>query len=131
MTGPPCGGKSTFIKQNAKQGDIVIDMDEIALSLVFGDIGHHDYTDEVRSVARAARQAAVKQAMIVGQGNRLGVWIIHTDPSVQDRTNYRIIGAKFVECSPGLRVCLERLKSRPTRNQIKVEKHIRDYYAKR
>jgi hypothetical protein len=131
VTGPPCGGKSTYIKENAKDGDIVIDMDEIARSLVKGDVSNHDYSDEVRSVARAARKGAVKQAVIVGQGNRLGVWIIHTDPPVADRHMYKVVGAKIVECSPGLQVCLERLKDRPKRNQLKVETYIRDYYATR
>ena len=131
VTGPPCGGKSTYIKKNAQLGDIVIDMDEIAKALVFGEVGNHDYSDSVRAVARAARKGAVKQAVIVSQGNRLGVWIIHTDPSVEDRNAYRVANAKFVECSPGLQVCLKRLKDRPLVNQLKVEKHIRDYYAVR
>jgi hypothetical protein len=131
VTGPPCGGKSTFIKENAKDGDIVIDMDEIAKSLVKGHVSNHDYSEEVRSIARAARKGAVKQAVIVGQGNRLGVWIIHTDPPVADRHMYKVIGARIVECSPGLKVCLERLKNRPIQNQLKVETYIRDYYAVR
>lgn len=131
VTGPPCGGKSTYIKTNARDGDIVIDMDELAKSLVKGDVDSHDYSDEVRSVARAARKGAVRQAIMVGQGNRLGVWIIHTDPPAAERYNYQIVGAKIVECSPGLQVCLERLKKRPLRNQVKVESYIRDYYAVR
>ena len=129
VTGPPCGGKSTYIKTNAQPGDIVIDMDELARALVVGEVGNHDYSDEVRSIARAARKGAAKQALIAGQGNRLGVWIIHTDPPTQDRANYKMMGARIVECSPGLQVCLQRLKSRPKINQLKVEQYIRDYYA--
>ena len=131
VTGPPCGGKSTYIKENAKDGDLVIDMDKIALALIHGEPKSHSYGDDVRSIARAARKAAVKQALIIGQGNSLGIWIIHTDPSVADRTNYRIVSARFVECSPGLQVCLERLKKRPRINQVKVERFIREYYVKR
>jgi hypothetical protein len=131
VTGPPCGGKSTYIKENAKDGDIIIDMDELARALVVGEVGNHDYSDEVRAIARAARKGAAKQAIIAGQGNRLGVWIIHTDPPAQDRANYKIAGARIVECSPGLQVCLERLKGRPKINQLKVEQYIRDYYAVR
>jgi phage terminase large subunit-like protein len=100
VTGPPCGGKSTYIKDNAKDGDIIIDMDELARALVVGEVGNHDYSDEVRSIARAARKGAAKQALIAGQGNRLGVWIIHTDPPMQDRANYKLAGARIVECSP-------------------------------
>lgn len=131
VTGPPCGGKSTYIQNNAAPGDIVIDMDELAKAMVVGGSDIHDYSDSVRAVARAARKGAVKQAVIVSQGNRLGVWIIHTDPNVEDRYAYRIANAKFVECSPGLQVCLKRLKERPLVNQLKVERYIRDYYAVR
>lgn len=129
VTGPPCGGKSTYIQNNAAPGDIVIDMDELARALVVGEVGHHDYSDSVRAVARAARKGAVKQAVIVSQGNRLGVWIIHTDPNTEDRYAYRIANAKFVECSPGLQICLTRLKERPLVFQQRVERYIRDYYA--
>jgi len=131
VTGPPCGGKSTYIDTHARQGDIIIDMDRLALALIKGDVANHDYSDEVRAIARAARKGAAKQALIAGQGNRLGVWIIHTDPPAQDRANYKIAGARIVECSPGLEVCLERLKKRPIRNQVKVERYIREYYAVR
>jgi hypothetical protein len=131
VTGPPCGGKSTYIQDNAKDGDIIIDMDRLALALIKGDVASHDYSDEVRAIARAARKGAAKQALIAGQGNRLGVWIIHTDPPTQDRINYKVAGARIVECSPGLQVCLKRLKNRPIINQLKVEGYIRDYYAVR
>jgi dephospho-CoA kinase len=131
VTGPPCGGKSTYIKENAKDGDVVIDMDKIALALIHGEAESHSYGDDVRSIARAARLAAVKQSLIIGQGNSLGIWIIHTDPSPADRSNYRIVSARLVECSPGLQVCLERLKKRPRINQVKVERFVREYYAKR
>ncbi len=129
VTGPPCGGKTTYVRENANSGDVVIDMDRLALALTTEDVQDYDYSDSVRSVAIAARKAAVKQAIIVGQGQRDGTWIIHTDPNVDDRYAYRVAGAKFVECSPGLQVCLERAKHRPLKNQKKIDKGIRDYYA--
>lgn len=132
VTGPPCGGKSTYIKDNAKSGDIVVDMDRLALALTTSDVGHHGYSDSVRRVARQARQAAVKAAVAVAQGTRsVTAWIIHTDPSQSDRTSYRILNATFVECSPGLQVCLERLQSRPVQTRPMAEKVIREYYSKR
>ena len=130
VTGPPCGGKSTFVRENARPGDVVVDMDLIALALVFEAAG--SYSDQVRLVARAARNAAVKQALLVGQGDRrLGVWIIHTDPGVDARSMYRIAGARFVEMNPGKAVCLERLKSRPVENHAVARRAIDEYFAKR
>lgn len=132
VTGPPCGGKSTFIKNNAKPGDIVIDMDEIARAFIFGETKNHDYSDKVRQVARAARNAAVKQSLLVAQGERrLGIWIIHTDPGQDARAMYRSAGARFVEQNPGKAICLERLKDRPVANQTIARKTIDEYFAKR
>lgn len=132
VTGPPCAGKSTYIKEHAKTGDIIVDMDRIALALTTPDMTNHSYSDYVRRVARQARQAAVKAALTVAQGTRdITAYIIHTDPSPADRTNYRILNATFVECSPGLEVCLTRLQERPAHSRPIAEKVIRDYYAKR
>lgn len=132
VTGPPCGGKTTFVEKNYKPGDIVIDMDKIALSLTTPDVAPYEYSDFVRKVAISARAAAVKTAVLVAQGQRnLGIWIIHTDPSLSDRQGYRAMGAKFQECDPGKPECLKRLSSRPKVAQRETMKAIDAYYAKR
>lgn len=132
VTGPPCSGKSTFIEQSCKPGDIVIDMDRLALALSPDGTEPFEYSDKVRAVARAARSAAVKSALMVAQGERyLGVWIIHTDPSVSDRMMYRSANGRFVEMDTSKAVCLERLKSRPVVNQAVARKVIDEYFAKR
>jgi predicted kinase len=132
VTGAPCSGKSTHVAQHATTGDIVIDMDRIALALTVDGATHHDYDEKLRSVARAARNAAVKQALSVAQGERyLNVWIIHTDPSANDRQMYRAMNARIMEIDPGKQICLERLGSRPERNKMVARKVIEDYYAKR
>jgi predicted kinase len=132
VTGAPCSGKSTHVAQHATPSDIVIDMDRIALALTVDGVGNHDYDDKIRSVARAARNAAVKQALSVAQGERyLNVWIIHTDPSANDRQMYRAMNARIIEVDPGKKVCLERLGSRPERNKMIARKVIEEYYAKR
>jgi hypothetical protein len=129
VTGPPCGGKTTYVRENAKKGDVVIDMDRLALALTTEGIEDYTYSESVRSIAIVARKAAVKQAIILSQGQREQTWIIHTDPSTSDRYTYKMAGARFVECSPGLKVCLERAKQRPLVNQKKIDQGIRDYYA--
>jgi len=132
VTGPPCGGKSTFVRENAQPGDIVVDMDSLALALTFPGEKSHAYSDKSRSVARAARNAAVKQALSVAQGERrLGVWIIHTDPGVEARRMYRASSASFVELNPGRAVCLQRLKERPVENHQIARGVIDEYFAKR
>lgn len=131
VSGPPCGGKSTFVREASSPGDIVIDMDKIALALTTDDVGHHDYSPEVRQVARAARRAAVQEAMRVAQLSRVNVWIIHTDPSPDWKRRYRVVSARMEVVDPGKDVCLSRLASRPESNHRLVRKVLDDYYNKR
>ena len=132
VAGPPCGGKSTHIEENCKPGDIIIDMDRIALALSPEGTDAFGYSQSVRTVARAARKSAVQATLGVAQGQRrLGVWIIHTDPSNDERTVYRFAGAQFVEVNPGRLVCLERLKNRPRVNQQIAREVIDGYFQKR
>jgi len=132
VTGPPCSGKSTYIKENAKLEDCIIDMDRIALALSSEEITSFTYSERIRKVARAARNAAVKAALMQAQGERYwGLWVIHTDPEPDVRSMYRSFGAQFVEMNPGKLVCLERLTKRPAENQKMAKEIIDSYYGKR
>jgi len=132
VTGPPCGGKSTYIKEKAKPEDLIIDMDRIALAVSVEGTEPFEYGERTRKVARDARAAAIKRAVVLAQGERYwGVWIIHTDPSADERMMYRAMNAQIVEVSPGRDVCLQRLKSRPQRNQQIAREVIEKYYGKR
>lgn len=130
--GAPCSGKSTHVRENAKGNDIIVDMDRIALALAVEGVAEFEYSEPIRNITRQARPAIVKGALLAGQGERnLGVWIIHTDPSPQDRQMYRALNAKFIELDPGKEVCLARAKERPEPNRKLSEKVIAEYYQKR
>lgn len=132
VTGPPCGGKSTLIEKESKPGDIIVDMDRLALALTTPDTKPFEYDVRVRRVAMMARKAAVQEALKVAQGERyLGVWIIHTDPSPEERQTYRAFGARVVEVNPGKAECLRRLESRPKQNYPIARKVLDEYFAKR
>jgi predicted kinase len=130
--GAPCSGKSTYVREQAKGEDIIVDMDRIALSLAVEGTADFEYSERIRNIARQARPAIVKGALLAAQGERrLGVWVIHTDPSPQDRQMYRAMNAQFVELDPGKDVCLTRAKERPQPNRQVSEKVIAEYYQKR
>jgi len=132
VTGPPCSGKSTYIRENAKPDDCIIDMDRIALALSPDETTSFTYSERIRKIARSARAAAVKTALMQAQCERYwGLWIIHTDPTPDVRSMYRSFGAKFVEMNPGKVVCLERLTKRPMENQKLAREVIDTYYGKR
>lgn len=120
------------MREQAKGNDIIVDMDRIALAIAVEGVAEFEYSEAIRNIARQARPAIVKGALLAGQGERnLGVWIIHTDPSPQDRQMYRAMNAKFVDLDPGKEVCLTRAKERPEANRKLSEKIIAEYYQKR
>lgn len=132
VTGPPCSGKTTYVKERAKPNDVIIDMDVIALALTTEGTEPYTYSHQVRRVAFRARQAAVTEALLVAQGERyLNVYIIHTDPPADQRAYYRAMGGRIVECDPGKEVCNERLASRPKDTHAVLRKVINDYYQYR
>ena len=128
VTGAPCSGKSTFVSENARSGDLIIDMDRLALALTTDDVASHSYSPEVRSVAIAARAGAVKKALSIGSFTRANVWIIHTQPDADDLRSYRLASARMVEINPGFEVCMKRLEERPRANRDVVAVAIKKWF---
>jgi tRNA uridine 5-carbamoylmethylation protein Kti12 len=113
VTGPPCSGKTTHVNARAKRGDIVIDLDRIALALTTEDTDHHEYAHHIRVLAMKARAAVIRAAMPMRHD--VNVWLIHSDPSAEDLRTYRQSGARVVECSAPMEVLLSRAaRERPT-----------------
>ena len=96
VTGPPCSGKSAYVRERARPGDVVIDFDVAAQA--FGSPVGHDHPAAVLAVARAAWWPAVRAAL---DCHRRGarVWVVDTDPPSHRRQRYHIAGAAFVRLS--------------------------------
>lgn len=93
ITGPPCSGKTTYAREHAKPGDLVIDFDQLAQAL--GSPDTHDHPSATVYVTRAAWQTAVRAA--IGCHHRgARVWLIDTEPSAHRRHQYSKAGAKVV-----------------------------------
>jgi predicted kinase len=96
ITGPPCGGKTTWVTQHARPDDIVIDFDQIAQAL--GSQVTHDHSGHLAVVAGKAWYAAVCEAIAQHhQGRR--AWIVDTSPSPNRRRQYEAAGARTVTCT--------------------------------
>lgn len=102
VTGPPAGGKSTYVRAHAKPGDVVIDYDLIAQALSAGAV-----SEAVTKVAQRARYAAIDEAMRLKEG--AGVWLIHSAPSATHRARYKRVGARLVVVDPGQDVVMQRI----------------------
>jgi HNH endonuclease len=109
VIGPPAGGKSTWVREHAKAGDITIDYDLLANTLTPASVGSHEHTTEVKRVTKAARQAAIDVALTLT--GIIDVYIIHSLPSKALLDSYRSRGAEIVTIDPGLDVALARAKA--------------------
>lgn len=92
VTGPPCSGKSTYVRQHAKPGDIVIDFDIMAQA--FGSSAPHDHSAATRHVTIQARRAAIAAAITIH--HQAPVWIVDCNISPERLTAYRRAGASIV-----------------------------------
>lgn len=119
ITGPPCAGKSTYVRENAKAGDLRVDYDTIAQAL--GAENSHAAEGLVRQAAFDAREGAIGAALKQHDSES---WIIHTSPSEEHVKLYEEAGAEFVALDPGYDVCMERAKTdgRPQQTIDGIEK---------
>ena len=125
ITGPPLSGKSTFVRNNAKVGDVIIDLDEIARAITVSDTSH-DYPLHIRQLAIKARQTLINTVMSLDLRN-LEVWLIHAEPSEIQMNQYLRKGAQIHKQNITYEQLAERIKTRPDINKAKISQ----YYNKR
>jgi hypothetical protein len=128
VMGPPCSGKSTYVRERSRSEDIVVDLDRLAVALSVEDreSDPHDHPRHVLVVAIAAREAAILRALRFARTDKR-VWVIHSDPRPSDARLYRDNGASFVSLDPGMDVCLARAA---TERPPFAERFIRDWYER-
>lgn len=119
VTGPPCGGKSTYIREHAKEGDLIIDFDSIAQA--FGSRTSHYCDGLIREAAFAARSAAIGVAL---SSPDMESWIVHSLPTIAQLEEYKSAGAEIVVIDPGYDVVVERASKdqRPEKTLRGIEK---------
>ena len=112
IIGPPCAGKSTYLQDHAKAGDLKVDFDKIARTL--GAEESHDADGIIKTAAFAARDAIIKVAI---ENHDAESWIIHTQPTDDQMKAYKDAGADIVVLDPGKDECLARAErdKRPQR----------------
>lgn len=120
ITGPPCAGKSTYVKENAGEGDLRVDYDLIALAL--GATNSHAAEGAVKQAAFEAREGAISIALKDPEAES---WIIHTTPSEDHMERYAEANAEVVELDPGYEICMECAKQdgRPQQTFDGIEKY--------
>ena len=114
VTGPPAAGKSTWVAQRARHGDITIDYDALARTLTPRGQDPHSHPTHVKAVTKAARQAAIDTAITLAAEH--DIYLIHSMPSPALVRRYLDHGAQIITIDPGRDVVLARCKAqRPWR----------------
>ena len=126
VVGPPASGKSTWVSEHAKHGDITIDYDAIASVLTPPGGDPHDPPQHVKAVTKAARLAAIDTALTMAR--QRDVYVIHSMPSATLMAHYQAHGAKVITIDPGRTVVLARCKAeRPWQ----MQQAVKQWYAER
>lgn len=108
ILGPPAAGKSTYVQQQARHGDVIIDYDLIAQALTVPGADGHDHHKVVKSVAHQARSSAIATAL--NYAGKVDVYVIHSAPRAEAIAKYQRHHARFVTIDPGRDVVLERCR---------------------
>lgn len=105
--GPPGAGKTTYIAEHRKVGDVVIDMDALAVAL--GSPDYHDHPSSIKKVAGYIRVVAIRKAFEVG----VDTWVV--DTWLRTGILHETPGCEYVLIDPGQTVTLRRaeLDGRP------------------
>lgn len=124
MLGPPAGGKSTWVYEHCKPGDVAIDVDALADTLDPKTPRYH-HPKHVDIVAKALVRAAIHTAMQLGAPG--DVYVIHRELDPHTLSAYVRGGATVVVCDPGWRETMTRAqRERPALHQTV----IREWYAR-
>lgn len=117
VCGPPAAGKTTYARQAAQPGDLVIDLDDILAKIKphyrpwSGDVSREELTAALRT----------RNAMLGSLERRAGgkAWFIVMAPSQAERKWWqRKLGGDVVLLNPGMAECKQRAINRQTPNAV-------------
>lgn len=125
VTGHICSGKSWYVRQHAEPGDVVIDLDRIALAISHEDTPHHEYPIHITDIARVVRWFAIDEAVRLHRRASWDLWIIHAYPSDDDLAKYRRLGAAVAEIKADVATLRERASAqRPEHARQMLERML-------
>lgn len=122
IVGAPCSGKSTYVREHAKEGDLRIDYDAIAQTL---GAKSHMSEGHIRQASFKARQAVIDYAC--EHAEDVDSWIIHTSPTDEQLNEYGMHPNELILMETDMETCLARMRAdgRPP----ETEEVIRAYFA--
>lgn len=127
--GSPCSGKSTYVRDNAEIGDLIVDMDSIWECI--SGCGRYVKPNRLKDNAFAVRNLLIENIKL-----RVGSWcnayLIGGYPFTNERERLATqLGAKVIYIDTPKDVCIARLESNPQgRNVSEWRQYIEDWWEK-
>lgn len=134
VTGPPAAGKTTWVQQHAKPGDVTIDYDGLLQALAPGMPNDPvEQPPHIVATVQAARSAAINDATLDadawGTGARYDVYLVHAMPDRHSMNRYRAHRFEIITIDPGHAECVRRaVAAGRTPRQLAI---IQDWYQRR
>lgn len=105
VTGPPCGGKTTWVRQHASPGDHIVDHDLIATRV----LGSPRAWRHPKGIRDQAEQIVHQHINAIAQADDITAWIIRCAPEPRRREALAsLLRAEVHVIDPGLAECLRR-----------------------
>jgi predicted kinase len=126
VCGPPCSGKSTYVRDHKADGDVVICHDLIAQQL--GSPVEHNHARIHRRRAEHVVKSRMRAIAERSTDNETTTWIIRCLPNPRRRQALaNLLGAEVVLLTPPLETLIERAATRT--DQPATERAIRRWLA--
>lgn len=109
VTGPPAGGKTSWVEAHARPTDVVIDLDRITRALAGPGAPQWNQDPVLLKVAHKARYAAMYEAFTLR--DQTDVYLIHTMPTAKWLARYARMDAKIIAVDPGRDIVMKRIEA--------------------
>lgn len=127
VIGPPCSGKSTYVRDHMGRNDLVYDLDEIVKAITFNRL--HDKNPNAIEYGFLIKDLILKRLEMEDKFDT--AWIIQTEMSVKDY-DYYLNSPQVIRMTTSEDECLRRLREDPGgRNIEEIEEVIKNYFRKR
>lgn len=132
ITGAPCSGKTSFVKERLQSNDLVLDIDDL-WQLVSGQ-PRYIKPNSLKPIIFQLRDD-YKGMISRGAGNWRNAYVIESLPSPTDRNReanrYRAFNVEIITMEATEAECLQRLHDSPNGRDIKdYEEYIREYFSR-
>ena len=126
--GSPLSGKTTWVKENMSEGDLIIDMDSIWQCISGCD--RYTKPNRLRQNAFAVRDNLIDMVR-VRRGNWMNAYIIGGYPLISERERLiKSLSARPIYIDTDKETCLHRLSECEDRNKEEWEGFIDDWWRK-